>query len=80
MQVSKEAVGNVLTEYGEEMKGRTDILMEDGDKIDLEKLAALPETKQVISTLKALGVKNRKHLMDLGFFAGGMLLTDFGEE
>jgi len=76
--VDKDAVGKLLTDWGAEMKGRTDIVGEDGN-LDPEKLNALPETKEIVAKLKDLGVLNRMHLMDLGFLAAGMILI-FREE
>lgn len=75
--VDKDAVSKLLTEWGAEMKGRTDIIT-DGN-LDPEKVNALDETREVVAKLKDLGVVNRMHLMDLGFMAAGMLLV-FREE
>lgn len=75
MRINKTKIGSTLMEFGHEMQGRTDVLSENERTINLEKMMATPEAQKTITKLKTLGVKDRTHLINIGFVAAGMLLN-----
>lgn len=70
----KEEIGEILGAWSKIMyRSGTAPTSKEGH-LDIKALHEMKETKLLIKTLKQFGVKDNKHLMDMGFMAAGMVL------
>lgn len=67
-------IGEVLKNWGDVMKDKCPT-KDDGEHIDVYEMNKMEETKEVVITLKHLGITSGEELYKLGFVAAGMLLS-----
>jgi len=74
MKINKKKIGKILDEMGKALKDSKEVVTEDGHSVDFKKFNSHPIVIQAIQNLKLEGVKDNKHLSQLGFIPAGMLM------
>ncbi len=74
MKINKREIARVLETMGKMLVGDNSVVRPDGQSIDIEMFNKHPLVEATVIKLKHCGVKDNKHLTQLGFVPAGMIM------